>query len=138
MYEGNLLGHIVAKSGIKVDLERYAFTYIKQDIAEVPILYNPDFQKDFLLYTFTFDNSLAIVLTQKGEVNNERPISFMSASMQGPELNYPAIDKQAYAAYKEVKHFRPYLLKNQCIVYVPHPIVRTLLVQQELGEGCVN
>lgn len=54
------------------------------------------------------------------------------------ELNYPTIDKQAYAVYKVVKHFRPHLLKNHCIVFIPHSSVHTLLVQQELGEWCVS
>jgi len=87
-----------------------------------------------MLYTFASDNSLAAVLTQKDGSNDKCPISFMSASMQGPNLNYPAIEKQAYAFYKVVKHFRPYLLKNHYIVFVPHPAIRTLLVQQDLGE----
>lgn len=96
-------------------------------------LYSLDFNKDFLLYTIIFDNSLLTVLTQKDEMNNEHPISFMRSSMQGPELNYLAIDKKAYVVYKVVKNFRPYLMKNQCIVFVPHPPVHTLLLQQELG-----
>jgi len=54
-------------------------------------------------------------------MNNEFSISFMRESMRGTELNYPAIDKQEYVIYKVVKHFRPYLLKNHFIVYVPHP-----------------
>jgi len=54
------------------------------------------------------------------EMNDECPISFMDASMQGPKLNYPTIEKQAYAVYKVLKHIRPYLLKNHCIVYIPH------------------
>lgn len=40
------------------------------------------------------------MLTEKDELNNESPISFMIVSMQGLELNYPAMDKQAYAVYK--------------------------------------
>ena len=62
----------------------------------------------------------------------------MSASMQGPELKYPSIEKQAYVVYKVVKHFRPYLLKNHCIVFVTHPTVHTLLAQQGLGEQCAK
>lgn len=58
----------------------------------------------------------------------------MSVSIQGLELNYLVIEKQLYAVYKVVKHFRYYFLKNHYIVYVPHPVVRTFLVQQELGE----
>lgn len=62
----------------------------------MPALYNPDFNNCFLLYTFTSDNSLDAILTQKDEMNEERPISFMSVSMQGLELNYTTINKQAY------------------------------------------
>lgn len=118
--------------------ENFSFTRIKQDITYVPTLYNPKFKKDFLLYTFASDKSFTAVLTHKDKMNDECPISFMSASMQGLEINYPAFDKQAYVVYKAVKHFRPYSLKNHCIVFVPHPAVRTLCVQQELGERCVN
>lgn len=78
----------------------------------MPTLYNPDLKKDFLLYTFAFDNLLAIVLTQKDKMNDECPISFMSASMQGLELNYPTINKQSYAVYRLMKNFRPYLVKT--------------------------
>jgi hypothetical protein len=58
----------------------------------------------------------------------------MSTNLQGPELNYCAIEKKAYAVYKEVKHFRSYILNNDTKVIVPHPIVRSLLTQQEMGE----
>lgn len=150
MLEGNILGHIIAKRGIKVDLEsaksithipfpvnkksmwsflgkinflhnfiydnaqivkpmqemvkkdeiykwdkrkKDKFSYIKKSIAEAPTLYSPDFRKYFLLYTFTFDTSLVIVLTPKDDQNNEQPISFMSANLQGPKINDPSIDK---------------------------------------------
>ena len=44
------------------------------------------------------------------------------------------MDKQAYAIFKVVKESRPYILKNQTKVIVPHPAVRSLFVQKELGE----
>ena len=49
-------------------------------------------------------------------------------------MNYPAVNKQAYAFFKVVKKFRPYILKNCTKVIVPHPAVRSLFVQKELGE----
>ena len=103
-------------------------------IEDAPMLYNTNFNKDFLLYTFGSDTSLTIVATHKDELNNEHAISFMSLSMEGPKLNYPTMDKQAYIVYKAVKHFRPYLPKNHFIVFVPHPAIKSLLVQQDLGE----
>ena len=49
-------------------------------------------------------------------------------------MNCPTVDKQAYAVFKVAKQFRPYILKNQTKVIVPHPVVRSLFVQKELGE----
>jgi hypothetical protein len=65
---------------------------------------------------------------------NEAPISFMSTNLQGVKLNYPAIEKQAYAVHKAIKHFISYILKNHTKVIVPHPAVRSLFTQQEMGE----
>ena len=55
------------------------------------------------------------VLTQKRELADEYPISFMSTRLQGAELNYPAIDNKAYAVFQVVKQFKPYILKNRKI-----------------------
>ena len=94
------------------EIEKSAFSKIKTVVAHAPSLKIPDFDKDFILYTFASDDSLAAVLTQKEDGGDEFPISFMSTGLQGVELNYPAVDKQAYAVFKVVKHFRPYILKN--------------------------
>ena len=83
---------------------------------------------------FASNDSLAGVLTQKEDGGDEFPISFMSTGLQGDKLNYPAVDKQAYVVFKVVKQFRLYILKNQTKVIVPHPAVRSLFVQKELGE----
>ena len=114
--------------------EENAFSKIKTSIAHAPSLKSLDFEKDFILYTFASDDSLATVITQKKYGGDEFPISFMSTGLQGGELNYPVVDKQAYAVFKVVKQFRPYILKNRTKVIVPHPDVRSLFVQKELGE----
>ena len=95
---------------------------------------SPDFNKDFILYTFASDISYATVLTQLNQQNSEVPISFMSSKFKGVELNYHEVDKQAFAIFKSVKHFRPYLLKSRTKVIVPYPSVRNLLVHKYLGE----
>lgn len=73
-----------------------AFYHIKIAINKSPSLYSPDFSKDFILYTFTSNLSLATVIVQKYGNNDERPISFVSTGLQGIELNYLDIYKQAY------------------------------------------
>jgi ribonuclease HI/transposase InsO family protein len=118
--------------------ENQAFNDIKKAIIDAPSLMSPDFSQDFTLYTFASDRSYAAVLTQKNSENNEVPIAFMSSAFKGAELNYPAVDRQAYAVFKAVKHFRSYLLKSRTKVIVPYPAVRNLLVQKELGEKRAN
>lgn len=114
------------------------FTHIKEAIAEASTLYSLDFNQDLLLYTFASDTYIVVMLTQKEELNNERTISFMSMILQGPKVRYPIMEKQAYVVKRVVKYFKPYLLKNHCIICVPHPAVRSLFVQQVLGERRVN
>jgi hypothetical protein len=48
------------------------------------------------------------------------------------------VDQQTYDVFKAVKHFRSYLLKSRTKVVVPYPVVRILLVQNELGEKREN
>ena len=119
-------------------LENQAFNSIKKAIIDAPSLMSPDFSQDFMLYTFASDRSYAVVLTQKNAENNEVPIAFMSSAFKGAELNYPAVDQQAYVVFKAVKHFWSYLLKSRMKVVVPYPTVRNFLVQKELGEKRAN
>ena len=58
----------------------------------------------------------------------------MSSNFKGAELNYHEVDKQAFAVFKDVKHFCPYLLKSKTKIIVPYSSVRNLLVQKDLGE----
>ena len=71
------------------------------------------------------------MLTQKNEEGEEFPVSFMSTGLQGVELQYLAIDKQAFVVFKVVKHFHPYLLRSHTKIVVPHLAVRALLIQKE-------
>lgn len=45
--------------------EKEAFTKIKQAIVESTVLFSPNFNKDFMLYTSASYSSLVAILTQK-------------------------------------------------------------------------
>ena len=63
------------------DIEKDAFNKIKTTVAHDPSLKIPNFDKDFIMYTFASDDSLAAVLTQKEDEGDEFPISFMSTGL---------------------------------------------------------
>ena len=52
----------------------------------------------------------------------------MSTWLQGVELNYPAIYKQAFTVLRVAKHFWPYLLRLHAKIIVPHSAFRYLLI----------
>ena len=81
-----------------------AFEKIKEAIAEAPTLWSPNFDNEFILYTFAFDHLIVVVLTQKNEDEEEFPVSFMRIGLQGDELKCLAIDKQSFVVFKVVKH----------------------------------
>ena len=44
------------------------------------------------------------------------------------------MDKRVFTIFKAIKKSKPYILQNHTKVVVPHPAVRSLFVQKELGE----
>ena len=91
-------------------------------------MWSPNFDNEFILYTFASDHSIVVVLTQKNEEGEEFLVSFMSTGLQGAKLKYLTIDKQAFVVFKAVKHFHLYLLRSHTKIIVPHLEVRALLI----------
>ena len=79
---------------------REAFDKIKEAIARAPTLRTLNFENEFIIYTFAFDHSVAAMLTHNNEEGEEFPVLYMSIGLQGDELKYPTIDKQAFAVFK--------------------------------------
>ena len=115
--------------------EREAFDLIKQSIVNAPFLTTPNFLNPFTLYTFSSDTSYVFVLTWLNDQKIEAPISFFSSNLQGVELNYSYIEKQAFAVFKAINHFRPFLLKTHTKIVVPFTTVRQLLLKREFRRG---
>ena len=80
--------------------EHEAFNLIKQAIINAPSLATPNFSEPFFLYTFASEKSYAVILTQANQEKAEAPIAFFSSNLQGAELNYSDVEKQAYVVFK--------------------------------------
>ena len=118
--------------------EKEAFDSIKQSIINTPALSTPNFSNHFILYALVSASSYAAVLTQINDQNLEAPILFYNSNLQGAELNYSEVEKQVFAMYKAIKHYRAFLLQAHTKVIVPFSAVRQLLVQSKLGEKRAN
>ena len=110
------------------------FDELKNPLEKSLSLINPYCGTYFILYNFAFNTSYTTILIQNNEEGDEIPISFMRSNIQGVELKYLDVEKQGFTGLKEVKHFRPYLLKSKTKVIIPHPIVRILIFLKKWGK----
>jgi len=90
-----------------------------------------DYSKDFQLFYFASKFTVVDVLLQKNDKGMEQSVTFMSKTLQGAELNYEIMEKQAYALVKGLAYFKNYFLNARIVAYVPHPMVKQVLVQKE-------
>ena len=113
------------------DEGKVAFKSIKNSISMSPILISPDYSKEFQIFSFASEDTIAGVFLQKNKEGQEKPIAFMSRALQHSELNYTTMEKQAYALVKSLKHFRTYVGYSKIIGYVPHATVKDIMSQQD-------
>ena len=131
-----LLNNMLKKdSKVKWTLEaKQAFESIKTALTQAPVLTSPQFDKDFIIFSFASDHTMAAVLLQKDDQGNEKPIAFFSRALRDAPLKYQIMEKQAYALVKAIKDFRVYILYSHVIAYVPNSVVKDILTQERL-EG---
>ena len=113
---------------------RNSFQHIKKVVTEAPVLVSPQFDKDFMIFSFASPHTIVVVLLQKNPDGHEQPISFFSKVLRDAELKYDILEKQAYALIKALKSFRVYVLHSKVIAYVPSSAIRDILVQPD-SEG---
>jgi hypothetical protein len=94
-----------------------SFQRIKRVISEAPVLASLDYTKDFLIFSFASEHTIAAVLLQKNKEGFEQPIAFFSKSLRDAELKYDIMEKQAYTMVKSLKYFRTYVLHSKIIAY---------------------
>eukprot|EP00253_Pinus_taeda_P005904 PITA_05904 len=131
-----LLNNMLKKdSKVKWTVEaNQAFEGIKLTLTQTPVLTNPQFDREFIIFSFASQHTIAAVLLQKDDQGNEKPIAFFSRALRDAPLKYQIMEKQAYALVKAIKDFRIYILYSHVIAYVPSPIVKDILTQENL-EG---
>jgi len=92
-----------------------SFQRIKKVISEAPVLASPYYTKEFLIFSFASEHTIAVVLLQKNEESFEWPITFFSKILRDVELKYNIMEKQAYEMVKALKDFKNYVLHSKII-----------------------
>ena len=53
-----------------------SFEAVKEALTKTPILISPNFNRDFIIFSFASEHTIAIVLLQKNDQGYEQPIAF--------------------------------------------------------------
>ena len=132
-----LVKHItsILRKGSEVkwtDAARRSFESIKKAIMEDPTLINPDYSKEFHVFSFSSEDTIAVVLLQADEEGSDHPVAFFSKNSRDVELRYDIIEKKAYALIKSLKAFRVYILHSKIIAYVQSTSIKYVLTQPDV------
>ena len=125
------------KKGAKIEWSpkvKKSFEDIKVAISMALVLVSPNYELSFKIYSLASEHSCAGILTWKREKEDEIPIAFMSCPLKNAKLKYSNLDKKSFALIKVVKKFHQYILRSKVYAIVHDPVVKTLLMQNELGE----
>ena len=122
-----------------------SFKLLKQYLCASPILTYPDPSKDYVLYTDASKYGWAGLLMQEHEIiiegekkRKNLPIQYVSGKFRGPQINWAALVKEAYAIYQCVKKLTFYLSGATCFVYTDHKPLERFLERNTLNATVNN
>ena len=110
------------------DARKY-FHSVKFSLTTAPILISPDYTSDFIIFSFSSEHTMAVVLMQKRD-KTKLPIAFLSRNIRYASLRYNIIEKNTLALVKALKYFRVYILHSHTLTYdIPNAVVKEVLMQ---------
>ncbi|GBM97180.1 Retrovirus-related Pol polyprotein from transposon 17.6 [Araneus ventricosus] len=79
-----------------------ALRNVKHRLTEKPVLYAPNFEKEFIVQTGASDFGIGVVLAQRTN-GEEHPILYLSRKFSGPEKKYSTTEKECAAIIFAIK-----------------------------------
>jgi hypothetical protein len=86
--------------------------YTEKKLMTKPILKYPDLTHEFILTIDASNYGAGAVLSQ-GEFGKYLPVAFASRSFNKAEKNYSTVVRELVAILWGIKHFRPYLIRQE-------------------------
>jgi hypothetical protein len=93
-----------------------AFEALKLSLMHDPLLFPPDYNRDYFLYLAASDYTIGMVLVQEDDANDEHVIYYLSRSLTPTEIKYLHVEKLALASIQAVQRFQHYILSRKTTV----------------------
>ena len=114
-------------------IENNAFEALKLSLKRAPLLFPPNYSRDYFLYLAASEYTIGMVLVQEDDEHDEHVIYYLSRSLTSTEIKYQHVEKLALAAVQAVQHFRHYILSRKTIVISHCNPIQHILTRQLLG-----
>ncbi|GBG60272.1 hypothetical protein CBR_g4225 [Chara braunii] len=111
-----------------------AFRHLKPALTHYEVLKLPDPDKAFIVTTDASQYGIGAVLAQQ-EGKILRPVEYMSKKMPSQKLGKSTYEKELYAVYKALTHWRHYLLGRFFILRTDHQTLRWMRTQPILFDA---
>ena len=105
-----------------------SFEKLKAFLTEAPVLTQPTYGKEYVIFSDASLNGLGCVLMQEGKV-----VAYASRKLKLHEKNYPTHDLELAAIVFTLKIWRHYLYGEKCFIYTDHKSLKYLPSQKELN-----
>ena len=100
--------------------QQTAFDALKGALTSDKFMWQPDFDRPFILQTDWSANGMGAVLSQLDDQGRERVVAYASKSCTPAESRYCSYDGELLAVVWAVDHFRYYLLGHKFTVVTDH------------------
>jgi hypothetical protein len=110
-----------------------AFEALKLSLTKAPLLFPPDYSRDYFLYLAASEYTIGMVLVQEDDNHDEHVIYYLSRNLSSTEVKYQHVEKLALAAVQAVQHFRHYILSRKTTVISHCNPMQHILTRQLLG-----
>ncbi|GBG80834.1 hypothetical protein CBR_g31390 [Chara braunii] len=111
-----------------------AFRHLKHVLTHYEVLKLPDPDKPFIVTTDASQYGIGAVLAQQ-EGPKLSPVEYMSKKMPSQKLAKSTYEKELYAVYKALTHWRHYLLGRFFILRTGHQTLRWMRTQPVLFDA---
>ncbi|GBG88429.1 hypothetical protein CBR_g47127 [Chara braunii] len=111
-----------------------AFRHLKHALTHYEVLKLSDPDKPFIVTTDASKYGIGAVLAQQ-EGPKLRPVEYMSKKMSSQKLAKSTYEKELYAVYKTLTHWRHYLLGRFFILKTDHQTLKWMRTQSVLSDA---
>ena len=92
------------------DTTKKSFESLKLTLTHTPLLFPPDYGRDYFLYLAASESTIAMVLFQEDDSHDSHVLYYLSGSLTNIETKYLHMEKLALAAVQVIQRFRHYIL----------------------------